>query len=80
LFGRIGYRNFDFGGVEAAFGVQRDDDEYRYSLGAQHQFGGGVMRDWVIVSSWTYTDNQSKKTPIFDFDRQEFNIGLSRFF
>jgi hypothetical protein len=80
LFGRIGYRNFDFGGLEAGFGVPRDDDEYRYSLGAQHQFGQSFMRDWVLVGSWTYTDNQSKKTPIYDFDRHEFNIGLSRFF
>ncbi|NND35955.1 MAG: tetratricopeptide repeat protein [Gammaproteobacteria bacterium] len=80
LFGRVGYRAFDFSGFETAFGVQRDDDEYRYSAGAQHQFGRGFMRDWVLVGSWTYTDNQSKKTPIFDFDRHEFNIGLSRFF
>jgi len=80
IFGLIGYRNFDFDGIEGGFGVSRDDDEYRYSLGAQHQFLSGFMQDWVIVANWAYTDNQSPNTPVFDYDRQEFNIGLSRFF
>lgn len=80
IFGRINYRAFDFSGFEPGFGVSREDDEYRYNLGAQHQFTRGFMTDWVLVGSWTYTDNQSKKTPLFDFDRHEFNIGLSRFF
>ncbi len=80
IFGRVGYRGFDFSGFEPGFGVAREDDEYRYYAGAQHQFGAGWLDDWVIIASWTFTDNQSKKTPIFDFDRHEFNIGLSRFF
>ncbi|MGI9342876.1 MAG: DUF2860 family protein [Gammaproteobacteria bacterium] len=80
IFGRVGYRNFDFEGVEPGFNVSRDDDEYRYSLGAQHEFGSGFLDEWVIVASWTLTDNQSKNTPVFDFDRHEFNLGLSRFF
>lgn len=80
LFGRVGLRIFDFSGFEPGFGVAREDDEYRYSLGAQHQFGKGFLSDWVLVGTWTYTDNQSTKTPIFDYDRHEFNIGLSRFF
>jgi len=79
IFGRVGYRNFDFSGVEPGFGVSRDDDELRYSLGAQHEFRSGFMRQWVLVGSWTYTDNQSN-VAIYEYDRQEFNIGFSRFF
>ena len=80
IFGRIGLRIFDFAGIEPGFGVAREDDEYRYSLGAQHEFRSGFMQRWVLVGSWTYTDNQSKQTPVFDYDRHEFNIGFSRFF
>ncbi|MFQ5635573.1 MAG: outer membrane beta-barrel protein, partial [Gammaproteobacteria bacterium] len=80
IFGRAGYRRFDFDGIEPGFGVSRDDDEYRYSVGVQHEFGAGLLKGWGLVGNWTYTDNESKNVPIFQYDRHEFNVGLSRFF
>jgi len=76
---RIRYKKFDFDGMEPGFGRARNDDEFRTILGLQHDFRSGPMRDWSIVGNWTYTDNQSN-IPIFDYDRHELNLGLSRNF
>jgi hypothetical protein len=39
-----------------------------------------MMRDWSLLGDWTYTDNQSDDVPIFEYDRHELNLGLSRSF
>lgn len=79
VFARVGYRNFDFQGDEPGFGRERDDDEYRYTLGFQHNIGSGVLRKWALTGSWVHTDNQSN-VPIYDYDRDQFSLGLSRNF
>ena len=76
---RFGYRKFDFKGIEPLFNETRNDDEYRYSLAAQHVFGAGWLRDWVLSADWVFTDNRSR-VPIYDFERHEVNFGLSRSF
>ncbi len=79
IYARIRYKKYDFKGDEPGFGRARDDDEYRYMLGLQHDFRSGLMRDWSLVGNWTYTDNKSV-IPLFDYDRHEVNLGLSRAF
>ena len=73
------YRKFDFKGTEPVFNTNRDDDEYRYSLAAQHAFGPGWLNNWVLIANWLFTDNRSS-IAIFDFERHEVNFGLSRSF
>jgi hypothetical protein len=79
VFVRAGWRNFDFDGVEPGFGISRDDDEYRYTAGFQHDFREGTLQNWALAGDWTFTDNQSD-VPIYDFDRHQVSLGLRRAF
>lgn len=80
VFARAGYRNYDFKGIEPGFNVSRDDDEYRLSAGFRHDFQGGLLRNWSLLGDYTFTDNESDKTPIYTYDRNFLNLGLSRAF
>ncbi len=80
VYARVRYKKYDFEGEEPGFGVSRDDDEYRFTLGFQHDFRSGIMHDWSLIGDWTYTDNKSDDVQIYEYDRDELNLGLSRAF
>jgi hypothetical protein len=79
VFGRVGYRWYDFDGIEPVFGVQRDDEELRATLGFQHDYRSGLLENWSLVGGWTWTDNQSD-VPLYEYDRHQVGLGLSRRF
>lgn len=81
VYARAQYRQYEFDGREPApFLVSRDDDEFRYTVGFQHDFKAGMLRDWSLLGDWTYTDNQDDDVPIFDYDRSQISLGISRTF
>ncbi len=73
LYTSFGYRNFDFQGTDLLFGQSRDDDEYRFILGARQQ----LNRNWALKAEWVYTDNKSN-LDLFDFDRDQISVGVQR--
>jgi len=79
VFARVGYRWYDFEEIETGFSTTRDDDELRATLGLQHDYREGWLDKWSLVASWTYTDNQSE-VPIYEYDRHQVSLGLSRRF
>jgi hypothetical protein len=79
VFARVGYRKYDFEGLEPGFPDPRDEDEWRYTLGFQHNFTSGVLDKWALTGNWTHTDNDSN-VPIYDYDRDQISLGLSRNF
>ena len=79
VYARAGYTGYDFDGTEPGFGISRDDDESRYSLGFQHDFKSGALDGWALQGSWVYTDNSSN-VPIYEYDRHVVNLGLQRSF
>ncbi len=79
VFARIGYRNFQFEGGEPGFPNPRDEDEYRYIVGFQHNIKSGLLSKWALSGNWTHTKNDSN-VPIYDYDRDQFSLGLSRSF
>lgn len=79
IFARAGYRWYDFEGAEPLFDIPRDDDELRAVVGFQHDYREGWLAGWSLVGSWTYTDNQSD-VPIYEYDRHQVSLGLSRGF
>lgn len=79
IFARVGYRWYDFDGVQPVFNTGRDDDELRATAGFQHDYREGWLAGWSLVGSWTYTDNQSD-VPIYEYDRHQVSLGLSRAF
>ncbi|MEE9342439.1 MAG: porin family protein [Gammaproteobacteria bacterium] len=79
LFARAGYQTFDFDGQEPDFGFSREDDEHRYTVGFQHAFKAGTLNDWTLSGNFVRTDNESNVS-IFDYDRDQYSLGLSRNF
>ena len=79
VYARINYRGYNYGGFDEVFGVQRDDDEWRYSLGFQHDFRSGALDRWSLLGGWVHTANQSNVS-ISDYDRDVVNLGMSRRF
>jgi hypothetical protein len=79
VFARAGYRNYDFKGLEPGFPNPRDEDEWRYTAGFQHNFTSGVLDKWALTGNWTHTDNDSN-VPIYDYSRNQVSLGLSRNF
>ncbi len=79
VFARIGYRNYDFKGLEPGFPNPRDEDEWRYTLGFQHNFKSGVLNNWALTGNWTHTENDSN-VPIYDYSRDQISLVLSRSF
>lgn len=79
IFARVGYRWYDFDGIEPGFGITRDDDELRTTLGFQHDYREGWLKQWSLIGSWTYTDNESDVV-IYEYDRHQASLGLSRRF
>lgn len=79
VFARISYRWYDFSGEEPGFDTPRDDTELRTLLGFQHDFREGWLDRWSLIGSWSYTDNQSN-VAIYEYDRNQVSLGLSRRF
>lgn len=79
VFARVGYRWYDFDGLEPLFDTQRNDEELRATVGFQHDFREGWLAKWSLIGSWAYTDNQSD-VPIYEYDRHQVSLGLSRRF
>lgn len=74
VYGRVNFRQYDFEAEEPVFGTARDEDEWRYVAGFQHQLAGGLA-NWAVQGNWIYTDNQSN-LDLFDYDRHQVNLGV----
>jgi hypothetical protein len=79
VFARVAYQQYDYDGPEPGYNEARDDDEWRYTLGFDHDFRSGLLADWSLQGSWIYTDNPSN-LDIYDYDRHVVNLGLARTF
>lgn len=79
IFARVGYRWYDFDGIEPGFDIPREDEELRTVVGMQHDYREGWLNNWSLIGSWTYTDNQSDVV-IYEYDRHQVSLGLSRRF
>ncbi len=81
VYARAAFRKYDYRGEEPApfAGRPRDDDESRYTVGFQHNIQTGPLAKWAVLGNWVHTNNNSN-VPIFDYDRNQFNLGISRSF
>ena len=80
VFTFVRYRDYEYEGIEPFFAEARDDDEWRYSVGATHTLKDmGMMTDWFITALYTRTEYDSN-VPIYDYDRDQYMLTLNRRF
>jgi hypothetical protein len=80
LFSYLRYRDYEYDGKEAFFDLARDDDEWRFSVGATYTLKDmGVMTDWFITAQFLLTDYDSN-VPIYEYDRDQTTLTLNRRF
>lgn len=84
LYTRLGYRWFEydanFDALAALIGTNdRDDDELRFLAGFRHEIASGFLEKFVLRGEYVYTDNDSD-VDVFDYDRSQVSLGLSRGF
>jgi hypothetical protein len=77
VFARVGYRHYSYDGAEPVFNEARNEDEFRTTLGFQHDFRSGWLAGWSLQGSWIHTDNSSN-VGIYDYDRDQVDLGLAR--
>ena len=71
----------------------REDDEIRVFVGFRHLLEGGLLNGWTVNGEYVWTDNDSdvrinqdlQGNPVpgvnlFDYDRSQVSLGLSRSF
>ncbi len=80
VYARAGYREYDFDGEEPGFGRSRDDEELRATIGFRHDLQSGWLNKWALLGDVTVTDNDSPGVSIFEYDRYQISLGLSRSF
>ncbi len=79
VYARAAWRNYDYDGLQPITETLRDDEEYRYSVGFQHDFKGGLLNKWQLLGSWIHTDNESNDD-LYEYDRDQVSLGLARSF
>lgn len=77
---RVSYFNYD--GKDTLFQKERDDIEYRTTLGISHEYNepGDLLRNWVANIFWERTENDSNIGALYSYTRYQSMISLSRSF
>ncbi len=79
VYARFRQKDSKYDGIEPLFAKKRDETEQRYDAGINHTLKKGILKDWKITASYTYTDNDSNLA-IYDYDREVIGLGMSRTF
>ncbi len=76
---RYSRKPIKFDGLETGLSVKRDEKLDRIVLGIEHTFSSGRFKGWAVKAYSTFTNNSSN-VGLFDFDRLQNVISLSRSF
>lgn len=79
IYGRYSIREAKHKGIEAFFGIARDEREERYEIGFGHNFKEGALANWKLSGSWQQTRNRSN-VGVYTYDREVVSINLGRSF
>ena len=81
VYGRISQRNSTYDGFEAVYNKKRDETEDRYEIGFTHLYKTGVMANWKLNGSYSFTRNNSNSNiDIYTYKRDIAAINLGRTF
>lgn len=79
VYGRITERDSQFDGAEPVALVKRDERQFRYEVGFNHDFKQGMLNNWRLNGSYGATTNTSN-VPNYDYNRNVTSLNMSRTF
>jgi len=64
------------------FGKDREDLEYRATIGLTHTFNEpeDLLKDWVVTGFWERTHNNSNIGQLYSYNRTQLMLMISRGF
>lgn len=77
---RVAYYNYD--GDDPVVGKERDDTEYRTTVGLSHEYNEpeDLLKDWVVNVFYEFTKNDSNIGKLYSYERNQWMLTLSRGF
>lgn len=76
---RASRENFDYEGIEPVVEVRRYDREDRLSVGIDHTFRDGSIKDWTVSGIYEHTRHRSNVST-YDYWRNQTQLALGRTF
>ena len=79
VYGRITERDSRYDGVDPSALVKRDERQFRYEVGFNHDYKQGVLNHWRLNGSYGATTNTSNAAN-YDYNRNVTSLNMSRTF
>lgn len=81
-YARYRFSYFSYDGNDPLFGKDREDLEYRATIGLTHTFNEpeDLLKDWVVNGFWERTRNNSNIGQLYSYNRTQLMLMLSRGF
>lgn len=70
---------FDFDGPDSVTGTVRDELQSRLIFGYNYDFRDGLLKDWTLNTSYTFTKNDSN-IDAFSFEQHLLTVTIARYF
>ena len=81
-YARYRFSYFSYDGNDPVFGKDREDLEYRATIGLTHTFNEpeDLLKDWVVNGFWERTHNNSNIGQLYSYNRTQLMLMFSRGF
>ena len=80
LYLNLSFRQYDFDAPDTDIsGEIRDEFESRYSLGYNYDYTEGLLKDWTLNASYTFSKNDSN-VEAYSYEQHLFGVNLARYF
>ena len=81
-YGRYRFSYFSYDGKDPVFAKDREDLEYRATIGLTHTFNEpeDLLKDWVVNGFWERTHNNSNIGQLYSYNRTQLMLMFSRGF
>ena len=79
IYGEIDTKFADYDGVEAVYGIDRDETIFSSSLGVSYSFVEGSMADWKLNGRINGTNNSSNIS-IYEYSKTDISVDLTKQF
>ena len=79
LYLNLNFKQYDFDAADTISGTIRDEFESRYEFGYNYDISEGLLKDWTLDASYTYSKNDSN-VDAFSYQQHLLAVNIARYF